>query len=83
MKRNCNFIITPVFWAGVALNFAVQVLRALMEPAGTLNIAFCFAQGAAVGLLGVGLLYGSPKIRPLFDRFRAIKLRLLGRGNAG
>ena len=54
-----------------------------MEPAGTLNIAFCFAQGAAVGLLGVGLLYGSPKIRPLFDRFRAFKLRLLGRGNAG
>ncbi len=82
MKRNCNFTITPVFWAGVALSFAVQVLRALMEPAGTLNIVFCFAQGTAVGLLGVGLLYGSPKTRPLFDRFRAFKLRLLGRENA-
>ena len=69
MKRNCNFTITPVFWAGVALSFAVQVLRALMEPAGTLNIVFCFAQGTAVGLLGVG-------------RFHAFKLRLLGRENA-
>ncbi len=82
MKRNCNFTITPVFWSGVALNLAVQVLHTLMEPAGTLNIVFCFAQGAAVGLLGVGLLYGSPKTRPLFDRFHTFKLRLPGRENA-
>ena len=33
-------------------------------------------------LLGVGLLYGSPKTRPLFDRFHTFKLRLLGRENA-
>jgi len=27
----------------------------------------------------VGLLYGSPKTRPLFDRFHNFKMRLLGR----
>ena len=28
------------------------------------------------------MLYGSPKTRPMFDRFHAFKLRLLGRESA-
>ena len=79
MKRCRNFNINPAFLAGVALNFAVQTLHVLLEPAGALNIGFCFAQGAAVGLLGVGLLHGSSKTRPLFDKFHAFKRRLMGR----
>lgn len=35
----------------------------------------CFAQGAAVALQGVGLLYGCPKTR---DRLHAFKRHLLG-----
>lgn len=79
MKRNCKFQMNPAFNTGLMINFAALVLHSLLEPAGTLNVIFCFVRGAAVGLLAVGLLYGSPKTRPLFDRFRAFKMRLLGR----
>jgi len=68
----------PAFQVGIIINFAAMLLHNLIEPTGTLNIVFCFAEGAAVGLLAVGLLYGSPKTRPLFDRFHAFKLRLPG-----
>ena len=79
MRSNCNFNMNPAVQAGVVINFAALLLHGLVEPTGTLDIIFCFVRGAAVGLLGVGLLYGSPKTRPLFDRFHAFKLRLLGR----
>ena len=82
MKRNCNFQMNPAFNIGLILNFTVLLLHTLMEPTGTLNAAFCFVRGVAVGLLGVGLLYSSPKTRPLFDRFHGFKLRLLGRSAA-
>jgi len=72
----------PAFNIGITINFAAMLLHNLIEPKGTLNIIFCFMEGAAVGLLAIGLLYGSPKTRPLFHRFRAFKLRLLGRENA-
>jgi len=71
----------PAFQVGIIINFAAMLLHHLIEPTGTLNIIFCFVEGASVGLLAVGLLYGSPKTRPLFDRFHAFKLRLLGRGD--
>ena len=79
MKRNANFQMNPAFSLGLVLNFAAALLHAALEPTGAWNVMFCFLQGAAVGLLGVGLLYGCPKTRPLFRRFRAFKLRLLGR----
>ncbi len=81
MRRNCNFRMNPAFSIGLTINFAAMLLHCLIEPAGTLSILFRFAEGAAVGLLAIGLLYGSPKTRPLFGRFRAFKLRLSGRGN--
>ncbi len=80
MRRNCNFQMNPAFLTGITINFTIMLLHRLLEPTGTLNIICCFAEGAAVGLLAVGLLYGAPKTRPLFDRFHAFKLRLLGRG---
>lgn len=79
MKRNCKFQMNPAFQIGLILNFAALLLHTLIEPTGALNLAFCFVRGAAVGLLAVGLLCGAPRTRPLFDRFRAFKLRLLGR----
>jgi len=71
----------PAFLIGMTINFTVMLFHRLVEPTGTLNIICCFVEGLAVGLLAVGLLYGAPKTRPLFDRFRAFKLRLLGHGN--
>lgn len=79
MKRNCNFQMNPAFNIGLILNFTALLLHTLMEPTGTLNAAFCFVRGVTVGLLGVGLLYGSPKTRPLFGWFHAFKAGLLGR----
>lgn len=75
MKRNCNFNYqhNPAFAIGLTLMwigvFAVNVLE-IHGPALTLLHLAC---GAGIGLAFVGLLYGSPKTRPLFDRFRAWK----------
>lgn len=81
MKRNCNFNMNPAFAVGITLMWIGLLVRNVLELEGTLGTAAHIASGAACGLVLVGLLYGSPKTRPLFDRFHAFKLRLLGRAN--
>ena len=79
MKRNCNFEKNPAFVIGVTLLWIGIFIRNVLELDGPVNTAAHFLCGAACALTLVGLLYGSPKTRPLFDRFHAFKLRLLGR----
>lgn len=79
MKRDCHFRIIPAFAAGLALLWAAVLAQTILEVHDPLTHLL---GGAGAGLAFVGLLYGSPKTRPLFDRFRAFKLRLLGRENA-
>ena len=76
MKRNCNFQMNPAFAAGLFLMWAGVFALNILEIHSGLTHFLC---GAGIGLVFVGLLYGSPKTRPLFDRFHAFKLRLLGR----
>ena len=76
MKRNCNFQMNPAFFTGVTLMFISITIRQVLGLEGAVP---CFLGGAACGLELIGLLYGSPKTRPLFDKFHAFKLRLLGR----
>ena len=76
MKRSCNFRITPAFFVGVSLLAISLFIRNVLELEGP---AAHFLSGAACGTLFISLLAGSPKTRPLFDKFRAFKLRLLGR----
>ena len=79
MKRNCGFKMNPAFAAGLALMWAGVFVQNVLEFQGmALNLTH-LACGAGVGLAFVGLLCGSPKTRPLFDKFRAFKLRLMGR----
>ena len=79
MRRNCNFNINPAFAAGVTLMWICLLIRNVLELGGPAASAAHFLSGAACTLLLIGLLYGSPKIRPLFDKFHAFKRRLLGR----
>ena len=81
MKRNCKFDITPAFAVGVTLLWMGVFARNVLELDGSIGYAAHLLCGMGTGLGFVGLLYGSPKTRPLFDRFHAFKLRLLGRGN--
>lgn len=79
MRRNCNFKMNPAFAAGVVLMWAGVFVQNVLEVQGmALNMTH-LACGAGTGLAFVGLLYGSPKTRPLFHRSHAFKLRLLGR----
>lgn len=78
MKRNCNFQMNPAFAVGIALLFVSTLVRNVLEAEGIVLLVCHFLSGASCGLLLIGLLYGSPKTRPLFDRFRAFKQRLLG-----
>ena len=82
MKRNCNFKMNPAYTIGVTLLCIGLFIRNVLELEGPLGHAAHFLSGAACGLVLIGLLYGSPKTRPLFDRFHAFKLRLLGRESA-
>ena len=79
MKRNCNFQFNPAYFVGITLLFISTFVRNVLNVEGTALSVCCLMSGAACGLLFVGLLYGSPKTRPLFDKFHAFKLRLLGR----
>ena len=79
MKRNCNFKMNPAFAAGLVLMWAGVFVQNVLEVQGMVLNLTHLACGAGVGLAFVGLLYGSPKTRPLFDRFHAFKLRLMGR----
>lgn len=82
MKRNCNFQMNPAYVSGMTLFVIGIVIRNVLELEGPIATAAHFLCGAGCGLVLVGLLYGSPKTRPLFDRFHAFKLRFLGRENA-
>ncbi len=82
MKRSCNFNINPAFAVGVILLWIGIFVRSVLELGGPMGAAAHFLCGAGCGLAFIGLLYGSPKTRPLFDRFHAFKLRLLGRDAA-
>lgn len=79
MKHNCNFMMNPAYVIGMALLAVGLFARNVLEVEGVMLTACHFLSGAACGLLFIGLLYGSPKTRPLFDKFHAFKLRLLGR----
>ena len=82
MKRDCNFNRNPAFAIGVTLMWIGAFTVNVLELEGAANNLVHFVCGAAVGLTFIGLLYGSAKTRPLFDRFCAFKRRLLGRGAA-
>ena len=78
MRGNCNFRMNPAFAAGLTLMWAGVFTLNILEVQGVLYHLSHFLCGGGVGLAFVGLLYGSPKTRPLFDRFHAFKQRLLG-----
>ena len=82
MKRNCNFNMNPAFAVGMTLLWIGIFARNVLELDGPLGHAAHFICGAACALVFIGLLYGSPKTRPLFGRLQAFKLRLLGRESA-
>lgn len=79
MKRNCNFNMNPALAIGAALLWAGVFIRNVLELGGPAVTAAELLCGAGCGLALIGLLYGSPKTRPLFDKFHAFKLRLTGR----
>ena len=81
MRRNCNFEKNPAFVIGLMLMSLGSLLRQEVIQ-GLAQTLVDFTCGAGIGLTFIGLLYGSPKTRPLFDKFHAFKLRLLGRENA-
>lgn len=80
MKHSCNFNMNPAFFTGVTLLFISTFVRNVLEAEGAALSVCHLLAGASCGLLFIGLLYGSPKTRPVFHRFHAFKLRLLGRG---
>lgn len=75
----CNFTMNPAYVVGMILLFVSVTARHVLEVGGMMLSVCEFLSGAACPLLLTGLLYGSPKTRPLFDKFHAFKLRLLGR----
>ena len=79
MKRTCNFQRNPAFVLGMALLWSGVFARNVLELLGILSILPVLLWGGGGALSFVGLLYGSAKTRPLFDRFCAFKTRLLGR----
>ena len=79
MKRSCDFQPNPALFAGAALLWISVFIRNVLELGGPAATAAHFLSGASCGMLLVGLLYGSPKTRPLFHKFHAFMLRLTGR----
>ena len=82
MKRNCNFEKNPAFAVGLMLMWGSLLVQNVLELQGAALNAANFACGMGIGITFLGLLYGSPKTRPLLNRFHTFKLRLLGRGSA-
>ena len=78
MKLNCNFQINTVFCIGLMLMCAGSFVRNVLELEGSIKTAADFLSGVGVGLALIGFLYGAPVTRPLFGRFHALKLQLLG-----
>ena len=79
MKLNCNFQINTVFCIGIMLTCVGSFVRNVLKPEGSVKSVVSFLSGAGAALVLIGFLYGAPATWPLFDRFRAFKLRLLGR----
>ena len=79
MKRNCNFQMNPAFIVGMTLMWIGIFARNVLELDGSMGTAAHFLSGVGCGIVLVGLLYGSPKTRHLFDRFHTFKMRVLGR----
>lgn len=79
MKRNCDFQRNRAYVWGLTLMCVSLLCRNALEPAGVMDHLLCLGMGAGAGLSFVGLLYGSPKTRPLFDRFHAFKSQLFKR----
>ena len=73
MRCNCNFNINPAFAAGVTLLWISLLIRNVLELGGPAAAAAHLLSGAACALLLIGLLYGSPKTRPVFDGYKAAK----------
>ena len=65
--------------AGVLLLCLGGLAQNMSEVQGGLLPWVHLLCGFGTGLSFVGLLYGSPRFRPLFDRCRTHKLRRLGR----
>ena len=80
MKRSCDFQPNPALFAGAALLWISVFIRNVLELGGPAATAAHFLGGASCGMLLVGLLYGSPKTRPLVPTVPAVKLRLAGGG---
>ena len=78
MKWSCNFQVNPAFRIGLVLVCAGILARHVLKPEGSIKNAVSFLSGVGVGLVLIGVLFGAPVTRPLFDRFHALKLRLLG-----
>lgn len=77
MRKNCDFKMNPAYIVGLILMCAGLTIRHGLELDLPVAELLC---GAGAGLSLVGLLAGAPKTRPLFDKLRAFKARLLGRG---
>lgn len=82
MKRSCKFNMNPAFAIGATLMWFGIFVRNVLELGGPADTVAHFMCGAGAGMAFLDLLYGSPKTRPVFDRFHAFKLRLLDRGAA-
>ncbi len=77
--KDCHFQKNPAHTAGVLLLCLGGLAQNMPEVQGSLLPWVHLLCGFGTGLSFVGLLYGSPQFRPLFDRCRSHKLRRLGR----
>lgn len=78
MKRTYIFKQNPALVIGLTLLWLGIMGTNVLELEGLLNNLSHLACGAGTGLSFVGLLYSSKRIKPLFERFHAFKLRLAG-----
>lgn len=76
---NGNFELNTAFYVGVLLNCVALLWRHFLPEGSKWRNVATFLQGGAVALMFLGLLYGLPKTRPLFDGVIAFKNKLLGR----
>lgn len=79
MKYTHTFKKNPALAVGITLMWIGIMGNNVLELEGLLNDFSHLACGAGAGLSFVGLLYASPKTRPLFKHFHAFKQRMTGR----
>ena len=78
MKQTRNFKKNPALTVGMALLLIGLIGINLLELEGLLNRLSYLACAAGTGVSFVGLLYASPKTRPLFKHFHVFKQRMMG-----